>query len=77
MKSKSAPLVWLRKMLGRLLGKVAYAGIWIMWKLRLLARRMGGRKYVPVNVRKIILSEMLELAKGIQRSNFTSKVDES
>ena len=66
-----------RRRFGRLLEKVAVAGIRVMRQLKSAARRMQGGPKLPVDRRRIILSEMLELAKGLQQSNLTNEVDES
>ncbi|MDE2730842.1 MAG: hypothetical protein OXM02_05000 [Bacteroidota bacterium] len=65
------------KRLGRSLSKMADAGIWALWQLKYFAKRLEGRSLVRMDMRKIILSEMLALAKEIQESNLADQGEKS
>lgn len=60
---------------GRVLSNCADAGIWVMLHLRRLARSMGGNRSMSVSFRKILLFELLELAKEIQRLHWENQRD--
>jgi len=56
---------------------MADAGILALWQLKYFAKRLEGRSLVRMDMRKIILSEMLALAKEIQESNLADQGEKS
>lgn len=66
-----------RRLLGRTLGKTGDIGIWVMLQLKNVARLMEGDRLMDLKLRKILLSELLALAKEIQQPYLKNEGDNS